>query len=918
MQPLVSHNLKAKILLNLLSVSVRYALFLTIFILAICFSSNIEAGTSVSLSNFGILSNDSTVNDTIYYNLQELQNDTVISDSVTSVSDSVVVKRKPSPLKDNVKYSAKDSMRVEVDVQKLHLFGEAKVNYQNIELTASYIILDLASEEVFAKGLPDSLGVLQGRPDFKQGSKSFQSDSMRYNFTTKSGIIYHIITQEGEGYLHSDKTKRHANEHIHLEDGKYTTCSAAHPHFYMALTKGIVIPEDKIITGPAYMVFEDIPIKFLGLPFAFFPNTTERASGILMPTYGEERGRGFFLRDLGWYQTLSDYADLTIRGDIYENETWALRNTLRYSWRYHFSGNLGFSYGHNYNKYEPRVPATKSYKVLWSHRQDPKSNPTQTFSANVNFTSLDYDRNYTYTPQYMNASTSSSIGFSKRWINFPFNLTLSANADQNKISEEVDLNLPSGTFRLNNSIQPFRKKSGSGKYKWYENISFNYTSQFYNKLSTYNEVLFVSETWDSLKNGFQHDIPLSVAFKIGKPISITPSLNYRGVLFTRHIEMSPIAQYDSLRGQYVEEVKEFKELRYEHAINPSIGASITPKFYGMFVSKKGNSYISAVRHVLSPSVSSSFTPDMSKINRVHYYDTVYKIVENDTLVHKTYNWYQEELYSPPSGSRESGSVRIALNNNFEMKVRPKNDTTGQQKKITLLDNLNFSTVYNPFADSMNWSNVNMITGTSLFNNALNIRLSGLFSPYSRDSLGRDINQFYFKAGRGYPLRFVSMSINTTYSLRSGQGRNEEKETAIREAVDEYIDYEYYPEDGVPLSMLTGDYIDFDIPWSIRINHSFSISKQRPGEPVINHNMDISGDISFTKKWKIQAQMHTDLHTRKIVNIGLNIHRDLHCWELSISAQPLGSRKYYSFTIRAKASLLRDLKYEKKPNYYDVF
>ena len=927
MQPLATNNHVAKIVLKFLSVSVRSVLFLTI---AIIVSGSIYGKNDLHTYLQDTLNYEDSIQTSAFSNDSLIV--TVISDSLqasdTTLTDSLSVVKKPAEkksdrLEDKVTYSSTDSMRVEIQTQKLHLYGDAKVDYENIELKAYYIMLDLAKSEVFAKGITDSLGNTSGKPDFKQGSKSFQSDSIRYNFDTKSGIIYHMVTKEGEGYLHSEKTKRHPDEHIHLENGKYTTCDADHPHFYLALTKGIVIPDDKIITGPAYLVVADVPIRFFGIPFGFFPNTTERASGILIPTYGEERGRGFFLRDLGWYQVLGDYADWRIQADAYTSYSWAVRNTVSYKWRYHFNGNFSFNYAVNDNKNELNYPKKKDYSLRWSHRQDAKANPTQNFSASVNFSSSEYDRYHSYnSSDYLNTSTNSSISYTKRWPNTPFNLSLSANANQNRQTEKVDLNVPTGSFNMS-SIYPFRSKNGAGDYKWYENISLTYSSNFKNQVNTYNNVVFEPETWkDSLKNGFEHSVPLAINFKLGKLVTITPSINYRGVLFTQYSKYSNVVEYDSTSGDYVKNKIVYNKLKYEQAVNPSVSVSFTPKFYGILNSTKEDSYIEAIRHVMSPTASFSFVPDMRKINNVDYYDTLHYFNNRQNRWESVpYSWYDGQLFNPPAINGRSGSLRLALNNTLEMKVRPKNDTTGESKKVTLLDNLNFATSYNPFKDSPRWEDISMVTGTRLFDK-LDIRVNGRFSPYALDSLGRKKDEFYIKNHRGKLARFVSLSVNTSFGIRSAQGGDENKtdENEVQGTNEDVFYDDYYLEDDpdfIPGSSI-GNYVDFDIPWSLNINHSFSIIDNPQGKPNITHTMNLSGDISLTSKWKIGGQMNYDLEQKKVSYTTLNIYRDLHCWEMRFTVVPFGTRTSYSFTIQAKGSLLRDLKYEKKPNWYDRF
>lgn len=835
--------------------------------------------------------------------------DSLLNDTLLSID-----KQKSSPLADKVTYNSTDSMIFILDEHKVLLYGAAKVNYQNIELKAEFIEIDFGKEEVFAKGLPDTLGEVIGKPEFSQDDQIFNSDSMRYNFNTESGIIYHIITQEGEGYLHSEKTKRHANKHIHMENGKYTTCDAEHPHFYLALTKGIVIPEDKIVTSLAYLVVADIPFKFIGIPFGFFPNTTSRTSGVLIPSYGEEQRRGFYLRDFGWYQVLGEHADLSMQGDWYQKGSWAIRNRLSYKWRYHFSGNFGFNIAEFKDNQDESVQPRKDYSLRWTHRQDAKANPTQNFSASVNFSSQQYDQNHSYSSsQYLNTSTNSSISYTKRWPGTPFNLSLSANANQNRQTETVNLSLPTGSFNMS-TIYPLRRKNGTGKYKWYENMGLSYSSNFKSILETYTEVLTEKATWDSLQTGFSHAVPLSVNFKIGKLLTISPSMNYKGNIYTHHIEIDKVVEYDSVSGKYVENVTEFDDITYEHAFNPTIGVSFTPKMYGMLTSTKEDSYVEAIRHVLSPSVSASFTPDMNEFNNTSYYDTL-KTVDGGS--HRVYSKYEDELYTPPSSNGKSGSVRFALNNNLEMKVRPKNDTTGESKKVKILDNFNLSTSYNPFAEKYKWSDVRLTTGTKLFNSKLDIRMNGSFSPYGLDTAGNKVNESYFNQ-KNKLLRFTNMSISSGFSLRSQQskdkeeGESEDKFENEERLYDEYIDGDMDYQQGFSAD----SYVDFEIPWSLNVRHSWSINKSRGGDPVISNTLNLSGDVSITPAWKIGGQMNYDLEQMEMSYTSLNIYRDLHCWEMRFTVVPFGTRKSYSFTIQAKGSLLSDLKHKQESSWFD--
>ena len=858
---------------------------------------------------------DLPFNDTLRFSAESVPGDTLLNDSI--MTDTLAQSAKPKSAFDSeIVYSADDSIRVSLTGEKLYLFGNAQVKYENIELQANFIEIDYAREEVFARGVLDTAGIVTGSPIFTQGKESFESDSLKYNFNSENGIIYHIITEQGEGYLHSGKTKRHADGHIHLRDGKYTTCDAEHPHFYLALKKGIVIPEDKIITGHAYMVIADVPLQIIGIPFGFFPNTTQRASGLLMPTYGSEETRGFYLKNFGWYQVLGDYADWRIMGDYYTKGSWALRNSVAYKLRYRFSGRLAFNLAVNRIEDDLDYSQSNDYSFTWSHTQDPKANPTQSFSANVNFSSSEYEKNHSYnTTSYLTNNKTSSISFSKRWPGTPFNLSLSANANQNSQTKITDLSLPSGSFNMS-SIYPLRRKDGSGSYKWYENLSLSYSANFRNLINSPDSVLWTTSTWSfkNMENGLQHSVPLAVNFKIGQIVTITPSLSYKGIIYSKKILRE--AYYDEANDEVFEVVDTVHGFNYLQAINPSIGISINPKIYGMYVSSKEDSYIEAVRHVITPQVGASYTPDMKKI-MPNYYDSLkYDYHGKDTL-YRVYSPWEDEMYGVPSAFGQSGSIRLALNNNLEMKVRPKNDTTGESKKVVLLDNLNISTSYNPFAETFKWSDVSLVTGTRIFNNNLDIRLNARFSPYALGYKGNKVDTFYYKTNKRL-LRFTNMTISSGFSIKSKagkkEGEKEENEPLENDVLaDDYMQGEM---DFVAQNSAQG-YVDFTIPWSLRFDYSYSISKTS-SRPSTQQTLRVRGDFSLTPKWKIGGSTGYDFEAKEITFTTLNIYRDLHCWEMRFTIVPFGPRSSYSFTIQAKGSLLRDLKYEKEPNWYDKF
>lgn len=866
-----------------------------------------------------------------------LPSDTLTKADSAATADTLKprVRKSNSELKDKVEYNANDSMRISVDGRMLYLYNNAVVKYQDIVLKANYIALNFGKNEVFARGTYDTLGKVTGAPNFTKGNETFDCDSLKYNFKTEKGIIYNIVSKQGEGYFHSEKTKREANGIINAEGNKYTTCDLKHPHFYLALNKAIVIPNDKIITGYAYLVVADVPIKIPAIPFGFFPNSTTRSSGVIIPTYGEEQTRGFYLARGGWYQVLGDYADLEILGDKYSKGSWAVHNSLGYNWRYHFSGRFTFDYSVNKDNEDISFPTQKDYRISWSHRQDSKANPTRNFSASVNFSSREYsERNSRNYNARVNTNKNSSINFSKNWPGTPFSFNASAQASQNTISKQTDLRLPSATFRMT-SIYPFRSKTGSGQYKWYENINLGYSAEMLNEVSEYDSLLLSHQTLKDLNTDLKQSVPFGVNFKVGKLITITPSLTYTGILHTKYAHHKVL--WDPKINNFKDTVDYMvHQINYLQAINPNLSVSLSPKIYGMFVSKKTDGYFVAMRHVMSPVIGFSYTPYMGKINP-DYYDTLvsrraYPFGSQPGSLNKTQNIWPlgsqsnsvfKEVYSPwenqqygvPSSSRRQGNINFALNNNLEMKVMPKNDTTGKPKKVSILQNLNFSTSYNLFADSLNWSDINFTGGTSLFNNGLDIRFGGLFSPYALDDKGQRINKFYYNK-TGKILRFSSVNFSANFSLKSKSKKKDDNTTEdqnqdnSQDNADMNEDIEFGPRGSV------GSYVDFNIPWSF--NFQFNTSYSKGPRENLSATININGDFSLTPKWKIGMNSGYDLIRKSIVSTNIRIHRDLHCWTMDFSVVPIGKYKSYSFTIRAKASILHDLKYEKRPNWYDNF
>ena len=832
----------------------------------------------------------------------------VIIDSIASSNDAVsdtmtVVKNnKKQAIDDPVTYNAEDSLIFDYTIKKAYLFGKAFVSYQDIELKAERINFDMTEESVYANGIPnDSSGKDIGNPEFKQGSEEFTSKYLIYNFKTKKGYIKEIKSKQQDGYIHSEITKRYPSGHIHMRNGKYTTCDADHPHFYLSLTKAIAIPEDKIVSGPAYVVLADIPLP-IGLPFGFFPNTKSSKSGVIIPSYGEEANRGFFLRGGGYYIPFGDYADARITGDIYSKGSWGLGLASNYLLKYKFGGSVNATY----IKDKLGIPQTNTYNeaynysITWSHRQDQKANPSQNFSANVNMSSSSYERTNARSLNNLTTNTkSSSINYSKQWVGTPFNFSGGFKQSQNSLNKEVLMQLPSLAFNVN-TLYPFRRKIVTGKMKWYENIQVNYSSTFENNVSTKDSLMFTPYMLDTMENGFQHNIPLSTNIKLGSIMTITPSLNYKGILNTRYIEKTFTGVLDSARGTFLK-TDTFEKLSYAQAFFPSLNVSVAPKLYGMY--KIQHDRFKAIRHVLSPSVSFSFIPQLGD-NQPSYYKSYYDSIQKKYV---QYSIYEKSLYQAPRPGGKSGRIGFGLRNTLELKYFSKNDTTGVAKKLPLLENLDIRSGYDIYREEFKLDPFNITTGTRLFNGEIDVRLTGVVDPYilQYDSTYKRYlrkNELEFKKNKRMGrLTNASLSFGTRFQSKQGKKTNQDKE--IDAPTSETESYNY-------------GYVDFDVPWSLNFDYSFSYSKTLPVKPIVTQTIRVSGDLSLTKKWKIGFSSGYDLSTRKATTSSLNVYRDLHCWEMRVVIIPFGTFRSYNFTINVKSALLRDLKYERRNSWYD--
>jgi len=862
----------------------------------------------------------------------------VLSDSMVvadSLSTDTTAAQQGGDIEAEVKYSASDSLIFALDGGMVELFGNARISYEDITLEAAYIRYEMDSSLVVAYGMPDSTGNLAGNPVFTDAGSSFESKSMRYNFNSKKAYVEEVVTEQEGGYLHAEQTKKQTNGHIHLKDGKYTTCDADHPHFYIAITKGISMPGDKIVSGPAYLVVADIPLP-LGLPFGFFPNSQTKTSGILIPKYGEEQRRGFYLREGGYYFALNDYMDLRVTGDIYTNGTWGVRLGSNYKVNYRFGGNLNLRYFKNVSgdrNIEDSYSVTNDYAIGWSHSQDSRANPNSSFRASVNLSSSSYDQNHTNNiNNVMRSTKQSSISYTKTFPNSPFNMSASLNQNQNSSTNAVNMTLPKISLNMAR-ITPFKRKSGAGPKRFYEDIQLSYTSLLENRINTYDTIMFTSQVWDDMKNGYKHNIPLSLSIKpfrktpMLQSFAITPSINYNGILYSKQTEkyLTYDYEYDD-QGNVISQTAVandtlISKISYAQSLLPSIGAGFSPKIYGMYTFK-GKGRMQQIRHVMTPTAGFSYVPDMSAIQANYYRDLV-DPETGDTV--STYSIYEDQIYGTPTSRGASGSLNFSLRNNIEAKMRSKNDTIEELEKVKLLDNLSFSTSLNLFnldTLSPSWTPISFNGNTRIFRDKLSLSFRGVLDPFGYDDTRNRSTETWFSQS-GKPLRLTNASVSAGFNLKSKKEKTQSKEGQENMDRQSQLNNQNMPgEDPMDpydpnAAEYYGDYVDFDIPWSVRIDYSFSYNKPRDDISIIQ-TIRASGDFSLSPNWKVGFNTGYDIDERSFTTTNLSIYRDLHCWEMRISVVPFGTYKSYNFQINAKSTILSDLKYNKRKNWQDNF
>lgn len=806
---------------------------------------------------------------------------------------------KPPVLEDEIQYNATDSIITDLENQKVYLYKDGVVTYQTIELKADYIALDLNTKEIYAEGVADSTGTKVGTPVFRDGQEEFESQTMRYNFETKKGIITDVKTTQGDGFIHSERTKKISDDAFILKKGKYTTCDADCPHFYLRMTKAKVISNKKIITGPAYMVLEDFPIYFPLIPFGYFPNSTKYSSGILIPTYGEERNRGFFLRDGGYYWAAGQYFDLTLRGSVYSKGSWGGDLGTSYKKRYRYNGRFNFKY--NSNKYSEEASPSKGFSLQWSHSQDSKANPSRTFSASVNLSTSSYDKENALSSQtYLQTSKSSSISYTRRIENSPFNYSMNFRHSQNSRDTTISLSLPEMTFNVA-KIYPFRSKDRIGKLRFYEKIGFSYTANIKNSITAKEKDLLKKSLVRDWQNGWQHNIPISLPnFNLFKYINVSPSFSYSERWYTKYMDSKYIVSQDK---SYLQRDTLYG---FKRNYNYSYAISATTNLYGTKKFKNPNSRLVAIRHKMTPSVGFSYTPDFGAA-RYGFYQQYYD--EKGKLQY--FNRYENAVFGS-AGQGKSGSVNFSLSNNVEAKMlavadSAKDSKEDKYKKVKILDNLSLAGSYNLVADSMNMSIISVRGRTTI--KGVSVNFGGNIDPYNVDRNGNRFNQYMWNAGKGLGKlgRLESANLSFGMSFQSKKGQEKAAETKKEDTENQILPGGY------------DQYYDFNIPWDFRFDYSLTYSNRpRPNQKAVQimQSLNFSGRMSLTENWRLSMNTNFDIQAMKFSFTTFNVSRELHCWAMSFNFVPFGDRKSYSFTLSAKSSMLKDLKLEKQRSWFD--
>lgn len=866
-----------------------------------------------------------------------LKTDSLSVDSVSTDS----LKPKKSGIDAPIEYVASDSMVYDAETGLAFLFGEAKVNYLDMELDAAKLTMSMDSSLVHAEGFVDSLGnVVEGRPVYRQGADEYDSDKMSFNFKTKKGFIRNVNTMQGNGYLQSGQSKRSADGTLYLRKATYTTCDAEHPHFYMKLSQAKVIPGKEAFFGPAQLYVLDVPLP-LAIPYGFFPFTKSYSSGFIMPSYGDETSRGFYLRDGGYYFAINDFLDFKALGEIYTKGSWGLSGEVNYNKRYRYRGNFFVSFLNTVEgeKNMPDYMVTKSLKVQWTHSKDTKASPNTTFSARVNFASENYERKNLesmYNPlAYTQSTRASSVSFSHSFPNIGLTISGSTNLTQNMRDSSIAMTLPDLSISLNR-FYPFRRKKQVGKEKWYEKISMSYNGQISNSITTKEDKLLKSNLIKDWRNGMQHRVPIDANFQLFKYINISPNFSFRDIMYSNRIERS----WDE------KEQREVADTTYGfyNLYDWNLGISANTTLYGFYTpwKKLFGDKIIAIRHVFKPSVSFSYAPDFTT-DSYGYMKSYLKREADGQVSSVSYSPYSHGIYGYPSG-RKQGMVSMSISNNLEMKVKSDRDSTGE-RKISLIDELSGSLSYNFAAKQQPWSDLSTRIRLKLTKN-YTFSMAAVFATYAYafDNNGNVVRSNRTEWSYGRFGRFQGMSQNLQYTfdnntwkklrdkLSGRSSREKENEASIEAEETDAEDANVDPtlkqarsggKKKVKAQKDEDGYLAFNIPWSLTVSYGITMSEDRTKQINVRsmrypysftQTLNFSGYVRISDGWNITFSSGYDFEYKQLSMTTASVSRDLHCFEMSCNVvlRPYSS---FNFTFRARANELADaLKWDKRSSY----
>ncbi len=850
-----------------------------------------------------------------------MQIDTLPNNEIDSINQT-------SEIETTINYSAKDSIFYDLKSQKIKLYGNSKIDYGEINLEAYEILVDWNDKTLDANFIIDSTGKKIGKPIFSEGNQSYETDKITYNFDSRKAKIKGIVTQLDDAYMQGKDVKKNEEDELFISHAMYTTCNLEEPHFHISSSKIKVIPGKKVISGPFHLKFGDVPTP-LGFIFGMFPQPKKKVSGLIMPNYGEEKRRGFYLRDGGYYFAVNDHLDLRLTGDIYSKGSYGMTLGSNYKKRYSYNGNLRF----NYNKSKLgdfENPSTSNdFSFSWSHSPESRGKSSR-FSSSVNFQTNSYNQNknlvYSNFNESINAQFNSNISYTKTFKGSPFNLSANLRHSQNVQTKKVNLTLPDISYNMSR-IYPFKNlgklgKTALGKISISHrfngkieltngsagnslsglnviNSSNNFSEQIDFNMDNLNSII------DRSKIGGKHTVPISTSFNLLKYFTVSPSLNYDEIWYFKKLSYN----YNEIEnGIEIDTTNSF-----QRAWSYSSAFRLSTRIYGTVFFKKGK--IKAIRHVISPEISMSFSPDFTK-PKFGYYENVQINNEGDT---KLLSKYENFLFgSPRIGS--SASMNFYIGNNLEIKVIDKNDTISGTRKIKIFDNLAFTSSYNFLADSFRLAPIRFNTRTSFFKRLINLNISGNIDPYSfkLDSISenssgiknvyqRRIDELAYKNNQGIgSLAYINMSLGFRFSAKDFQGDNEEEKESSYGTREE-IDY---------INSNIAEYIDFNVPWSINANYNLNRRKIGFRDPTITQTLTFSGDVSISEKTKISFRSGYDFKFKMLTQTSINATRDLHCWRINFSWVPFGRFQSYNLSINAVSALLQDLKLEKRSRFFD--